>query len=176
MIELSIVVWVLAGFFAYVGWERGFMKEVISLSGITLALFGLYEFDTLIRVTLFDDLNTAAVYYIQATLFGLVVFFAYQTRELDDGRSSRRADRDEAQTKALGGIVGFINGYMVGGTLWYLLDIANYPLSPRVAAPAPGSPSAEMVSNLPLYVLGAGEGNLLALMVVLLFIVVLVII
>lgn len=185
MIELAVIVYMFVAFFAYIGWMRGWTKELISLSGITLALFGLHQFDTLIRITLFGDLPQGSVYYIQAVLFMVIVFFAYQTRALGEapktasagGRSRSSADeRDESQTRTLGGLVGALNGYLVSGTLWYLLDIANYPLSPNVTRPLAGTISSDMIANLPLYILGAGEGNLLALMVVILFVVVLIII
>lgn len=181
MVELSILVWMLAGFFAYVGWKRGWTKEVISLSGIILGLFALYQFDTLIRVTLFGDLPRDQVFYIQCTLFIVIIFFAYHTRALGEtrpGGSGRREERDEMQSRALGGIVGFINGYLIGGTLWYFLDVSAYPVSPLVIPPPAGTASAEAVRNLPLYVLtqNGANGDLLSLLVVVLFIVVLVMI
>jgi hypothetical protein len=147
-----------------------------------LGLFALYQFDTLIRVTLFGDLPRSQVFYIQAALFIAIIFFAYHTRALGETpRSSgggRREERDEMQSRALGGIVGFINGYLIGGTLWYFLDVSAYPLAPLVVAPTAGTASAEAVRNLPLYVLtqNGANGDLLSLLVVVLFIVVLVMI
>ena len=179
MIELSLLIWALSGFFAYVGWLRGWTKELIALSGIVLSLFALSEFDTLIRQTLFGDLPPGQVFYIQSAIFVAIVFFAYQTRALgggSSGRGSRRDSRDELQTKALGAIVGFTNGYLISGTIWYFLDIANYPLGGLVIAPRPGSPSAALLDNLPLYVLAGGDGSLLSLLVVILFVIVLVLI
>lgn len=184
MVELSILVWLLAFFFGYVGYLRGWTKEVISLSGIVLSLFALYQFDTLIRVTLFGDLPRSQIFYIQAIIFITIVFFSYQTRALVESRTEnrsgqgRREERDEAQSKALGSLVGFLNGYMIGGTIWYFLDINNYPLAPLVITPPVGSASAAAVQNLPLYVLTANgtSGDFLSLLVVILFVIVLVLI
>src|SRR5215204_1217609 len=177
MVELAVLVYLLVFFFAYVGYLRGWTKELIALAGIILSLFALNEFDNLIRVTIFGDLPPAQVFYIQTAIFITIVFFAYQTRALSD-RAGRRADnRDETQTRILGGIVGGINGYLVGGTIWYFMDISNYPLAPQVIAPRPGFPSAGMVDNLPLYMLtSGGDGTLLSLLVVILFVIVLVLI
>ena len=175
MIQLALLVYLLAAFFAYVGWLRGWTKEIISLAGVTLGIFALWQFRTLITQTLFGDLPTWQVFYIQAFLFIAIVFFAYQTRGLAE-RANRREDREELQSKVLGGIVGALNGYLIGGTVWYFLDSAAYPLSPLVVAPSAGSSSAAMVNNLPVYILTAGDGNLLSLMVVVLFVVVLVLI
>ena len=196
MLSLSVIVYFFAIFFAYVGWQRGWTKELIALSGIMLALFGLYEFDNLIRNVLFGDLPAPQVYFIQATLFCVVVFFAYQTRGLDEsktvgrsrGRRSAAEQRAETQRRALGALAGAGNGYMIAGTLWYLLDnmyrnplaanqsLPNYALAPRVVLPPANTLAADMIPNLPLYILGSGEGTLLALVVVVLFVVILVII
>jgi hypothetical protein len=178
MVELIVLVWLLVAFFAVVGFRRGWTKEIIALSGIVLGLFALFQFDGLLRQTLFGDLPPGQVYYIQAALFITVVFFAYQTRALGEGRPRRGEGRDETQTQILGGIVGGINGYLVSGTLWYFLDIANYPTAPAVVPPPAGTLSAATVGNLPLYVLtqGGQNGDLLSLLVVILFIVVLVLI
>lgn len=175
MIQLALLVYLLAGFFAYVGWQRGWTKEVISLAGITLGIFALWQFRTLITVTLFGDIPRGQVFYIQSFIFIGIIFFAYQTRGLAE-RAGRRDEREELQSKVLGAVVGGLNGWLIGGTLWYFLDSANYPLSPLVVAPQAGSSSAAMVSSLPVYILTAGDGNLLALMVVGLFIFVLVLI
>jgi hypothetical protein len=71
------------------------------------------------------------------------------------------------------------------GTLWYFLDINripgsnDYPLTPYVIVPPEGSAAAAAVNNLPLYVLAggpAGTGDLLALVVIVLFLIVLIVI
>ncbi|GAB5490837.1 MAG: hypothetical protein Phog2KO_10520 [Phototrophicaceae bacterium] len=184
MIQLSVIVYLFVAFFAYVGWLRGWTKEVISLAGIMLAIFALWEFRAVITGVIFNDLPAGQVFYIQSTLFLIIVFFAYQTRALAE-RSGRRNNREELQTKVLGGIVGAVNGYLISGTLWFFLDYQgltgiapNYPLSPLVTAPQAGSVSATMVENLPVYLLtGAqGESALLSLIVVVLFVIVLVLI
>jgi uncharacterized membrane protein required for colicin V production len=187
MVELSLLVWFLAAFFAYLGALRGWTKEVISSAGIVLGLFALYQFDNLIRFNLFGDLPLDQKFYLQTMIFLAIVFFAYQTRAIvgaDASRSRSGSDgRDNLQTRVLGGIVGFINGYLIGGTIWYFLDINRlpngaYPLDPFVSAPLPGTASAQALQNLPLYVLtqNGASGDLLSLAVVVLFVIVLVLI
>ena len=59
------------------------------------------------------------------------------------------------------------------------MDINEYPLSPYIVAPAPGSPSDQARNLLPLVVLGGGPGgtgDLLAVAVIILFVIVLVLI
>jgi uncharacterized membrane protein required for colicin V production len=189
MIQLSALLLTCASLFAFVGFTRGLSKEIISTAGIVLGLFALHQFDPLIRGTLLANLPPDQKFYVQSTVFLMVVFFAYQTRALvgSDATRARAGSegRDQLQTSVLGAIVGFINGYLVFGTLWYFLDINrsaplnDYPLAPYVVAPFAGSSSAAAVSSLPLYVLAGGpggNGDLLALAVIVLFLVVLIVI
>ena len=44
MIQLTAVVYLFIAFFAYVGWLRGWTKEVISLAGIMLAILVVLAF------------------------------------------------------------------------------------------------------------------------------------
>lgn len=184
MIQLAVIIYLFVAFFAYVGWMRGWTKEVISLAGITLAIFALWEFRTLITDVVFNELPPARVFYIQTAIFTVIVFFAYQTRALAQ-RSGRRNNREDLQSKVLGAIVGGINGYLISGTIWFFLDFPfrqgtapNYPLAPQVTVPAAGSVSESFIQNLPVYLLTGtqGDGTLLSLLVVVLFIVVLVLI
>lgn len=185
MIELSILVWLCAAFFAYMGALRGWAKEVISTAGIILGLFALFQFDTLIRQSLFASLAPEWKFYLQTIIFLVIVFFAYQTRALIgvEARNRSRDARDPLQARVLGGIAGFVNGYLIGGSIWYFLDInriagGQYPLSPYIIAPPAGTNSAAFVQNLPLYLLtqNGASNDFLALSVVVLFIIVLIII
>ncbi|MFO7321556.1 MAG: CvpA family protein [Chloroflexota bacterium] len=177
MIELSALLWVMAIFFAIIGFLRGWTKEIVSTAGIILGLFALFQFDTLIRGTLLANVGRDQVFIVQAGLFIIIVYFAYQTRALYG--NERGPGRDALQESVLGGFLGFLNGYLIWGSIWYFLDINEYPLAPYVIAPAPGSPSDQARSLLPLVVLGGGvtgSGDLLAIAVIVLFIVVLIMI
>jgi hypothetical protein len=69
-----------------------------------------------------------------------------------------------------------MNRYLIAGTLWYFLDINEYPLAPLVIAPGPGSPSERALDLLPLVILSGGVnggGDFLAIAVIGLFFVVL---
>lgn len=195
MIELTVLVYTLSGFFAYLGSLRGWTKEMIATSGIILGLFAAYQFDALTfnslgraspnALQLFGNLPPDQKFVLQTVLFLLVVLAAYQTRALVGGDAARArgdAGRDPLQTRVLGGIVGFINGYLISGTIWWFLEVnqvnGDYPLAPYVIAPPAGTTSAAAVANLPLTVLTQGNqsGDLLSLVVVVLFVIVLILI
>ena len=66
-------------------------------------------------------------------------------------------------------MMGFINGYLIGGALWYLLDINEYPLAQFVTAPSLNSPSALSLNWMPLVLIGggaSGTGDILAVAVI----------
>lgn len=177
MIQLSAVLLTMAIFFGIIGYLRGWNKELISMAGIILGLFALFQFDNLLRGVLLAGVSRDQVFLVQAGIFLIVVFFAYQTRGMGGGRGPD--GRDRLQSSILGGLVGFINGYLIWGSLWYFMDINAYPLAPSVIAPAPGSPSDQARNLLPLVVLGGGvtgTGDLLAIAVIVLFLIVLVVI
>ncbi len=179
MIELAGLMWVMAIFFAIIGFLRGWTKEVVATAGIILGLFALFQFDTLIRGTLLANVSRDQVFFVQAGLFIVVVYFAYQTRAVFGSGERRNPGRDALQESVLGGFLGFLNGYLIWGSIWYFLDINEYPLAPYIIAPALGSPSDQARSILPLVVLGGGingNGDLLAVAVIVLFLIVLIMI
>ena len=176
MIQLSAILVMMSIFFAIIGFLRGWNRELISTAGIILGLFALFQFDSLLRGVLLAGVAQDQVFFVQTTIFIVIVFFAYQTRAL--GRS-RPEGRDNLQESVLGGIVGFLNGYLIWGSIWYFMDINQYPFSPLVVAPSPGSPSDQARDLLPLVILGGGvngDGNLLAIAVIVLFLFVLIVI
>ncbi len=180
MIQLVGLLWGMALVFAIIGYIRGLSRELIAMSGIILSLFALFQFDDVIRGTLLLNVPNDQKFWVQSVLFLTIVFFAYQTRTFTRREMANRQEgRDNLQSSVLGGIVGFINGYLIWGSLWYFMHINSYPLSPYISQPSPGSPSAQAIDTLPLYVLAGGPGgtgNLLALAVIVLFIFVLVVI
>ena len=180
MIQLAGFMWAMAFVFGVIGYMRGLSKELISLAGIVLALFALFQFDGLLRETLLVNVPPEQVFVVQCLIFIGIVFFAYQTNSLGRRQLNPNPDaRDNLQSTVLGAVVGFLNGYLIWGSIWYFMHINGYPLSPYIVAPPPTSPSFDAINALPLYVLAGGpggSGNLLALAVIVLFIFVLILI
>jgi uncharacterized membrane protein required for colicin V production len=160
----------MAIFFGIIGFLRGWNKEIIATAGIVLALFAVFQFDGLLRGTFFVAIPPTQIFLIQAALLFGVVFFVYQARDIGGVASRREKDW---QAGFLGSLVGAFNGYLIGGTLWYFLDVNEYPLEAFVVAPAANSPSADALNFIPIMIIGggaSGTGDLLALgVLVLLF-------
>jgi hypothetical protein len=176
MVQLSSMMWILAAFFGIVGFMRGWNREVIALAGILLSMFALFQFDALIRGTILLSFSYGQTFFIQMAAFLTVVFFAYRNRSFVP---EQRTGSLGFQSGFLGGIVGCLNGYLIGGTLWYFLDINEYPLAPYVMAPGVDSPAAHSLGTIPLVIMSGGltgSGDTLVVGVVILFLIVLMII
>ncbi len=179
MIQLSTLLWGFALVFGVIGYMRGLPKELISLAGIILALFALFQFDRGLRGILLANVPGMQRFIIQCIIFLGIAFFAYQTRAIGRRLNVNEGGRDNLQSTVLGAIVGFVNGYLIFGSIWYFMHINDYPLSPFIEAPLAGSPSAGTIAALPLYVLAGGpggDGSLLSLVVIILFVIVLILI
>jgi hypothetical protein len=172
MIQLYTMLWIMAIFFSIIGAIRGWNKEIIATAGIILAMFALFQFDSLLRGVFLASVPRDQAFFVQAGLFGVIVYFAYQTRSI---AVERRPSASRVQNAVLGALFGALNGYLIWGTIWYFLDINDYPLSPLIIAPTPDSISAQNLNAIPLALLGgiAGSGELLAIMVIILFVLVL---
>lgn len=176
MIQLSSFMWATAIFFAIIGFLRGWNKELVSTAGILLGLFAIFQFDGFLRGTLFLQMPREQVFALEAGFFMVIVVLMYQARIL---AASDRRDNRNFQSSLLGILVGAVNGYLIGGSLWYFLDINEYPLPQFITAPAANSPSAAALGQMPLVLIGGGAGgtgDLLAIMVIGLLFVVLVVI
>jgi Colicin V production protein len=177
VVSFYSMLWICAVFFAVIGVIRGLRREIVSLGGIILATFALYQFDSILRGVLLASVSRNEAAFVQIGLFLVVVYFAYQTRSfgsIEDGRDGPRSAR--LQDAVMGGLLGALNGYLMWGAIWYFLDINDYPFSSLISAPAPGSISAQSLNAIPLVLIGGatgGSGQFLTILVILLFLAVL---
>ncbi len=152
---------VLVAVLAVIGSMRGWAKEMINTFGVIL---GLFLYDMLINQQIvrqfLDQITTLnptggrqTVFFILAGIFLMIVFFAYLgpvAARASGGRLNVKA-RETLQDSLLGLILGAFNGYLVIGTLWYFLEITNYPFPPSIMTrPPAGTLSADFVRYLPL--------------------------
>ncbi len=170
MIQLSTFLWSMIAMFGAIGFLRGWTKEIVATAGIILALFASWQFSAILIQPLTQGASPEQIFYLYTGLLLLITFFAYQTpgtaARLSEGRmwSSRR---EGLQERLLGTVIGAVNGYLVFGSIWYYLDVTQYPFAPFITAPQPGSASAALVGSLPLIFLV--QGNLLTVLVIVLF-------
>jgi uncharacterized membrane protein required for colicin V production len=130
MINIGTMFWLLVGFFGIIGAMRGWVKEVIALSGLILALFIVDFFGNYFMAFLGSTGDPVVdtvqirrqIFYGFSFVTWLVAFFSYQSPALAGGKFAQRLRiRDNFQDKFMGLVIGAINGYLiVGATLSYL--------------------------------------------------------
>jgi hypothetical protein len=173
MIQLSSFLWGMVILFAFVGFVRGSNKEIVALAGIVLALFILEQLRDVLFSPLVSGVNPDQQFYLYGGVLILVAVFAYQTPDRIGNMGRRKGLREGLQEGLLGSLIGGFNAYLLFGSLWFYMDNLGYPLSPYIVAPPLGSASAAMVNQLPLVWLL--EGNLLTLLVIVLFLFVIIV-
>lgn len=175
MIQLSTVLYGMVALFGLIGFSRGWSKEIIALTGVVLALFTIEQFKTVFLEPLTVGADPAQKFYFYAAILLIITFFAYQTPARFDKQTRRKKRMREGglQESLLGGVLGGFNGYLVVGSLWYYMRLLGYPLAPNISTPFAGTTSELMQFNLPLDWLL--NGNLLTLIVVLLFLFVIIV-
>lgn len=173
MIELSTFLWVMALLFAIIGFGRGWTKEVIALTGIVLGLFILEQFNEGFIQPFTSGAEPDQQFFFKAGVLLLMTFFGYQTPDRLGKSGGKKSRSENLQERLLGAMVGGFNGYLVFGSMWYYMRQASYPLSPFISAPLVATGSAAMELQLPLDWLLAG--NLLTLLLVVLFLFVIIV-
>lgn len=138
MISISLFFWFMVGFFALIGYLRGWQREVIAFSGLVASIALLSQFgDDLARlVGAFVSVSDTEIdpqrailrqrFWIQAMFHALVAFFSYQVvariaNQATGGRLSERL-RANLEKQILGALIGAFNGYLFIGGLWGFLE------------------------------------------------------
>ena len=166
MVEIQQLFLILILVMGVIGMVRGFLKEL----GVTLVLVAtLFALDRLIPILngfidgggfgflgLGPLSETPSSNNILFLLFGAMMvgatYIAYQGETLAYEGSNPKG----IVGGFLGFLIGAVNGYLLFGTLWWLMDSYNYPFG-LVGQPLP--PGAQELLNaglLPLELLGGG--------------------
>lgn len=134
MIAIETVFWMFVLVFCFIGFVRGWAREILVTASVILAYFIIYVMTSVDLVSRFlqagqvPDSNVITIqqFWFQVVVLLLLVFFGYETPSIPR-LAGNRFKRDNFRDSALGFIVGGFNGYMVLGSLWAFMGQANYP-------------------------------------------------
>ena len=155
MMSVVSFFWLCLVLFAFVGWIRGWAKELLVAFSAILALalnFILRRYIPLVENLAEEDLT---LFWVRTIILIVLVYFGYQTVSIS--RLTAKATREKVQDALFGGILGGFNGYLIVGSLLYWYDVANYPYPEFIAAPT--DPSVvntvnQMMAYMPPQLLG----------------------
>lgn len=151
MVGLDAFFWILVFVFAVSGLMRGWAKEVLVTFACIVGIFiitVIQQFTPQVIQALSVD-NSEALFWFRSLIVSVLVFFGYQTPNLARLAGSNRFARERLQDSLLGLFLGAVNGYMIVGTIWYFLNVANYPFPGVITPPAPDSAAAQLLTLLP---------------------------
>ncbi len=137
MISIVVFFWFMVGFFALIGYFRGWQKEVIALAGLVASIAALQQFGFEIANLLANAFGWPTEgeafeawqrqqFWIQAIFHLTIAFFSYQVvarlaESAAGGKLGARL-RVTLEKGIIGALAGALNGYLVVGTLWSFLE------------------------------------------------------
>ncbi len=131
MIMLGTAFWIMVGFFAIIGTQRNWTREIIATAGLILSLFIIYWFIPIINgfIGFYDqafgegmmDIWTFSI-IIMGSIHLFIAFAAYAGPAISGAMGARLKVRDTIQDKLMALLAGGLNGYLVVGTLWGILN------------------------------------------------------
>lgn len=191
MISLAAAFWIMVAFFAVIGTQRTWTREIVASLGLVLSLFIIDFFMPLLFGRLYGDNFDESIWRMQIIIMGslhlFIAFISYAGPTITDRFGGRLKIRDNLQDKLMALLVGAVNGWLVVGTMWGLLNyrvVANGDWVPTDPAPYPfpfvvRPPAGEfdtLMSFLPIPFLVEGQYLLPVILVILLIFVLIVMI
>lgn len=139
MAPIEVFFGVIVFLFALIGLVRGFLRELGVTTVVMFVLFFLSQFEPYLDTgvdkvvesglvsTMAQGSNSADAirFWIFALVLMGVAFVSYQGETLAFSGQAPRA----GQAVLLGSLTGFLNGYLIAGSIWYYMDKYNYPVS-----------------------------------------------
>ena len=168
MISILSAFWMFIILFGLIGAMRGWAKELLVIFSVILALFLIYVLEsyTAFMVPFAEVLNRVenwtpgagfqslpvpvqdelkVQFWSRAAIVGILSFFGYQSPRLAALRDKAR--REKIQDVLLGAVLGMGSGFFIVGTLWWYMAAAQYPFSPSILPPQPGTEMGDAALN-----------------------------
>lgn len=152
MISLQVIFWIFVVIFAVIGAVRGWAREVLVIFSCVLGIFILFILENYANFAKEGALfsNPTSHFWLQAVLFGSLVFFGYQSPNLPALVGHVRFINNSPVDHLAGLFLGALNGYFIFGSLWFFMDVAGYPFS-IITAPEEGTKIGNAAINMLAY-------------------------
>lgn len=144
VVTLTVLFYIFVLLFAIIGAMRGWAKEILVTFSVILSLFLITVLETYVGIVKNTIVKAGGtpLFWMEATILILLVFFGYQTPNIR-GIAGARFARERLQDVLLGFLLGAFNGYLVVGSLWWFMDNAGYPYPNIVMPPVAGTPMGD---------------------------------
>jgi uncharacterized membrane protein required for colicin V production len=146
VVPLNIVLWGFVLVFGLMGALRGWGKEVLVLFSVIVALSMRLIFSKYVPF-IRDILARPPLeqFYIYGALLIFMTIAGY-AGPVVSARLAGKAAREKLQDFLLGFIIGAVNGYLIVGSIWYFLHVANYGIW-GIQPPSAGSAAEALAAG-----------------------------
>jgi uncharacterized membrane protein required for colicin V production len=134
MMSIVYVFWMYVVLFAVIGAMRGWVKELLVVFSVVLALTTNHVLRKYIPLVEALPPESTSLFWIRSMIVVTLVFFGYQT-VVNIARLASRAVRERLQDTLFGIFMGAINGYLIAGTILFYMNEAQYPFPDIISAP-----------------------------------------
>ena len=135
MMSIVYVFWMYVILFAVIGAMRGWVKELLVVFSVILALTTNHVMKKYIPLVSALPDESTSLFWIRTLVLITLVYFGYQT-VISVQRLAARATRERLQDTLFGIFVGAINGFLIAGTMLFYLNQAHYPYPKVISAPS----------------------------------------
>lgn len=134
MMSIVYIFWMYVILFSIIGAMRGWVKELMVVFSVVLALTTNHVLRKYIPLVEALQADSTSLFWIRSLVLVTLVYFGYQT-VVSIARLAARATRERLQDTLFGIFVGAINGYLISGTLLYYMHEARYPFPDIISEP-----------------------------------------
>jgi uncharacterized membrane protein required for colicin V production len=134
MMSVVYLFWMYVIIFGFIGWMRGWAKELLVSFSVILALALNHVLRRYIPLAQSLPETDISLFWVRTMILLVLVYFGYQT-VISIPHLASRAVRERLQDTLFGAILGAINGYLIAGTMLFYLHIADYPFENVISKP-----------------------------------------
>jgi uncharacterized membrane protein required for colicin V production len=158
MMNIIYLFWMYVILFAFIGWMRGWAKELLVSFSVILSLALNHVIRTYIPLVRNLEEFDHSLFGLRASILVVLVYFGYQTVvSIPHLMSRSSAARERLQDTLFGAFLGAINGYLVAGSLLYYIHKTDYTVVENIITRPPEpllDTVKEMMNYMPPAILG----------------------
>jgi hypothetical protein len=134
MMSIVYIFWMYIVIFGFIGWMRGWAKELLVSFSVILALALNHVIRRYIPIAQGLPETDTSLFWIRAIILLVLVYFGYQT-VVSIPHLAAKGRSEKLQDTLFGAFMGAINGYLVSGTLLFYIHVADYPFQNVISKP-----------------------------------------
>ena len=152
MMSIVYVFWMYVVLFAFIGWMRGWAKELLVAFSVILSLALNHVIRKYIPLAANLPEADASLFYVRTIILLVLVYFGYQTViSIPHLVSRSSAARERLQDTLFGAFLGALNGYLIAGSVLYYINVTDYSVVQNIISKPTDPELLQAVNQMMLY-------------------------